>query len=1855
MTIQESISKTNGNLEGMSIFDRFNHLQIKVASPSRIMDWSFGEVIKPETINYRTLKPEKDGLFCERIFGPTKDWECYCGKYKRVRHKGIVCERCGVEVTESKVRRHRMGHLKLAAPVCHIWFLKGIPSYMSLLTDIPLRDLEQVIYFNQYIVLNPGSVETIVKHQLLSEEEYELLASDENAQFEVAIGAEAVRLILEEIAKPVYEFPDAKTREERGELKSLSGLEELTSNLRLELTSTAGSQQRRAKIIKRLRLLENLITSKTDPTWMVLDVLPITPPDLRPMVQLDGGRFATSDLNDLYRRAINRNNRLARLLDMGAPEIIVRNEKRMLQEAVDALIDNGRRGRVVTGSNGRPLKSLSNIIEGKQGRFRQNLLGKRVDYSGRSVIVVGPQLGIHQCGLPREMAIELFKPFVISKLIERQICQNIKSAKKQIEKGTPIVWEILEEVIQGHPVLLNRAPTLHRLGIQAFEPVLVEGRAIQLHPLVCAAFNADFDGDQMAVHVPLSVEAQAEARMLMMASNNILLPASGKPTITPTQDMVLGIYYLTAEKKSSLNPKLCQGAGMYFYNFQDAVSGYEAGILDLHAKIYVRGDDGEKINTTVGRVVFNMAIANVFESNQVIKMIVPTSRTKEKMKYINENIDKKKLSRLVLEIYEKYGSAIASEIANSLKNLGFRFATKAGVTIGIEDLTIPEEKKVLVTEAEKQIEEAHKKFERGDITEVERYNKVIDTWSETTEKLTEKVIDNFDRLNPVYMMAFSGARGNISQVRQLVGMRGLMADSQGQIIDLPIKTNFKEGLNVTEYIISSYGARKGLVDTALKTADSGYLTRRLVDVAQDVVVREYDCGTKKGIFVHALYEGEKLTVDIADRVIGRVATEDLTINRKIIIKRNEIIDREKARLIEENNIKSFRVRSPLVCELPYGICQMCYGWSLTTNTMVDIGEAIGIIAAQSIGEPGTQLTMRTFHTGGVVAGATKKIQIRVPETDTVKYDIPTRSVRTRYGDPVLQTIRDGKIKVGKMEFFLPGGSQISFESGTKVQKDEVIAEYTEIRQKELIEKATKDIIADHPGQILFEEFSADERRDRQGNISRTANKSGIIWVMEGDVYNLPPGSRLTVKDGEQVKQNNILAETYIISERGGEVRYKEDLTVVEEAKFSKEKIKRLVQGREVSIVIARVGAENAKLESTKQGNSWKIKETKTTPEEFYTIKVVPDETIENKSVIAELVDDGVLAVSNAGEIRYDGLEVDESRIITQPGNIYFIPEEVHYLSKDVSLKLVENEEKVKAGQEIVKDVFTHIDGVVEIKIDNDIIHEVVVRNGDIYDISDATQLKCEDGEIVKEGVEVYPGITTDSVKLVTLLEDEEKATVRLLLRPVQSFSIEPKKVNFQGYSTDPNIALLAVTQMLYRDGERVRNFNGGPLSKTSLVLTMTGDLITLKGKVELTKTYEGKQELQIILQENVVLRREQDTNITQLLVDDHDHIEPGVALAKTQVLARINGEVCLSTQQEKRILLITSNDLIKQETTARPVVKVGEFIKIGDKLGGQTESVCSGQIVSLDQKAVVIRKGRPYLVSAGAQLQCDNGHLVQRGDQLASLIYERIKTADIVQGLPRVEELLEGRKPRESTILSELSAKVKVVQEDDTKKVILVAGDVQKEIQVPTGLNIIVEEGQEVKVGESLTDGPANPHDILNLLGVEAVQQYLLDEVQKVYRSQGVEISDKHIEIIIRQMTRKVRIEDAGDTILLPGELVELRDIKEETEKARKLISKDAKPPIYKPILLGITKASLNTESFISAASFQETTRILSEASIQGKKDWLRGLKENVIIGRLIPAGTGYLHSQAVELNITDFGQAISETLAESRREASLN
>ncbi|MBO8136892.1 MAG: DNA-directed RNA polymerase subunit beta' [Desulfotomaculum sp.] len=895
--------------------NNFDRIRIGLASPEQIRAWSSGVVKKPETINYRTLKPERDGLFCERIFGPTRDWECHCGKYKRVRYKGVVCDRCGVEVTRSKVRRERLGMIELAAPVSHIWYFKGIPSRMGLILDMSPRALEKVLYFVSYIVIDPGDT-NLIKKQLLTETEYREYYDKYGDRFKAGMGAEAIKELLKEIDL------DKEAKELRQELKEVSG-------------------QRKIRAIRRLEVIEAFRKSGNRPEWMIMDVLPVIPPELRPMVQLDGGRFATSDLNDLYRRVINRNNRLKKLLDLGAPDIIVRNEKRMLQEAVDALIDNGRRGRPVTGPGNRPLKSLSDMLKGKQGRFRQNLLGKRVDYSGRSVIVVGPELKLHQCGLPKEMALELFKPFVMKSLVEKGYAHNIKSAKRMVERVRGEVWDVLEEVIKEHPVLLNRAPTLHRLGIQAFEPVLVEGRAIKIHPMVCTAYNADFDGDQMAVHVPLSAEAQAEARLLMMSTNNILNPKDGKPVATPTQDMVLGCYYLTMERAGA------KGEGSVFKDPEEAFMAYENKEVSLHAEVEVRRN-GERLKTTVGRLIFNEVIP-------------------DKLGYYNDVADKKALAKIVDKCYRKLGYSATAKLLDGLKELGYRFATRAGVTIAMSDITIPDEKKDILSESDAKVNEVEKQYRRGLITEDERYRKVIGIWNDATDRVTKALMNTLDKFNPVYMMATSGARGNIQQIRQLAGMRGLMADPSGRIIDLPIKANFREGLTVLEYFISTHGARKGLADTALRTADSGYLTRRLVDVAQDVIVREDDCGTEEGVVVSEVKNGNEVIEKLDDRIVGRFAREDIVHPEtgEVIVKENQMIQEEDAKKILEAGIKQVNIRSVLTCRTRHGVCKKCYGRNLATGQEVDIGEAVGIIAAQSIGEPGTQLTMRTFHTGGI--------------------------------------------------------------------------------------------------------------------------------------------------------------------------------------------------------------------------------------------------------------------------------------------------------------------------------------------------------------------------------------------------------------------------------------------------------------------------------------------------------------------------------------------------------------------------------------------------------------------------------------------------------------------------------------------------------------------------------------------------------------------------------------------------------------------------------------------------------------------------------------------------------------------------
>lgn len=1250
--------------------------------------------------------------------------------------------------------------------------------------------------------------------------------------------------------------------------------------------------------------------------------------------------------------------------------------------------------------------------------------------------------------------------------------------------------------------------------------------------------------------------------------------------------------------------------------------------------------------------------------------------TKKEVEFINEKVNKKGLNKLLAQIYLEYGAAKTAFLANALKDLGFKYATKAGVTISIEDLDVPPIKKQLLSDAEEEIEIATQRYLKGDITEVERYTKVIDTWSMTTAKLTSAVVDNFNQLNSIYMMAFSGARGNISQVSQLVGMRGLMADSQGQIIDLPIKSNFREGLSVTEYIISSYGARKGLVDTALKTADSGYLTRRLVDVAQDVIIQCEECNTDKYIVFTSIYEGDKEIVALSERLMGRVSFEDIYSEEgELVIAARSIFDNEAIERVVKSNIKEVKVRSPLTCALDYGICQNCYGWALTNNKLVDVGESIGIIAAQSIGEPGTQLTMRTFHTGGVFRGSSNIQEVKSEVEGEVIEDIKTRDVRTRHGDIVKSTTRDGNLKIKTtdgetVEIHLPYNSQLLKFKGDKVEKDELVAKFEPGMSEtgRLTEKAQKDINADISGQILFEGFMADEKRDRQGNITRTSNRGGIIWVLAGDVYNLPSGSQLLVENNADIVEGDILAETITISEHGGEVRIGDNLDIVE-SEVGGEQADVIKSGKEITVVIASLAPTNARLETTKKEQMWIVGEE----EETYILKSPAGTVVENGMIIAELIDE-TFTVTSSGEVRYEDVEVDERRIVTTPGKLLFIPDEVHQISKDAALKMVESGIFVEAGTEVVKDVKTHIDGIVEIIEENDIIHEVIIRPGELHTVKEIEQIEVEDGDIVEAGTKVAPGIEATEKCMVNVTIKQEKSAVasnedddddddeedvssadnyaEVLLRPVQEFDITPQDISIKFESTGADedlISMAPVTQLQFRDGDRVRQLTGAPLTRTSLVLQMQGYLSHLKGLVEFTNKEDEEaedQNIKIVVLENLIVRREitdpskaTTATQTQLLVKEGEYIEPKTAVAKTQVLAEQTGKVNFTLEEgakELRRLLILAPERITDIPLDgnKATVKADQFVRIGDQItDGGTTIPFSGHVVEIDKTAIKVREGRPYLISTGTQLQVNTNNLVQRGDLIATLIFERQKTGDIVQGLPRVEELLEARKPKESAILAEDDGDVEIEYDEDLVRLFLVNESGRQEIKLPLGSNIIVSDKQKITKGQPLTDGPLNPHDVLRLRDVPSVQQYLVDEVQRVYRSQGVDISDKHIEVIVRRMTKKVKIDDSGNTQLLPGELVEQYIVDDEN---REVIEMGGTPCEYHPILLGITKASLKTDSFISAASFQETTRVLTEAAVEGKKDMLRGLKENVIIGRLIPAGTGFYHLNFADDKKTD-------------------
>ena len=1359
--------------------EEFDAIKIALASPEKIRSWSYGEVKKPETINYRTFKPERDGLFCSKIFGPVKDYECLCGKYKRLKHRGVICEKCGVEVTLSKVRRERMGHIDLASPVAHIWFLKSLPSRLGMVLDIALRDIERVLYFEAYMVVNPGMT-PLTRGQLLTEEDYLAKVEEYGDEFSASMGAEGVRELL-------------RTMDIHSEIETL----------RKDLSET-GSEAKIKKIAKRLKVLEAFQKSGIKPEWMILEVLPVLPPELRPLVPLDGGRFATSDLNDLYRRVINRNNRLKRLLELKAPEIIVRNEKRMLQEAVDSLLDNGRRGKAMTGANKRPLKSLADMIKGKGGRFRQNLLGKRVDYSGRSVIVVGPQLKLHQCGLPKKMALELFKPFIFHKLEVLGLATTIKAAKKKVEEEGPEVWDILEDVIREHPVMLNRAPTLHRLGIQAFEPILIEGKAIQLHPLVCAAFNADFDGDQMAVHVPLSLEAQMEARTLMLASNNVLSPANGEPIIVPSQDIVLGLYYMTREKLAA------RGEGMKFSDIKEAQRAYDVGLVDLHAKVTIRlkefdpATESEKVvryETTIGRALLS----------EILPAGLPFS-------YIDKALKKKEISKLINACFRRVGIRETVIFADKLMYTGYRYATRAGISISVNDMLVPPEKGNLIAAAESEVKEIEDQYTSGLVTQGERYNKVVDIWGRAGDKVADAMMKQLreepvldadgnqvmvdgkavrqESFNAIYMMADSGARGSAAQVRQLAGMRGLMAKPDGSIIETPITANFRDGLNVLQYFISTHGARKGLADTALKTANSGYLTRRLVDVTQDLVVTEFDCGTANGLVTKALVKGGEVVEPLHDRILGRVAALDVIHpeTQETIYEAGTLLTEDEVEKIEALGIDEVKVRTALTCETRYGICSKCYGRDLGRGKLISMGEAVGVIAAQSIGEPGTQLTMRTFHIGGAVSRTASVSQVESKSNGVVRFTSTMRYVTT---------VRNEQIVISRN------------------------------------------------GEVII--------TDEQGR--------------ERERHKVPYGATLQTADGKTVKAGQAMA-------------------------------------------------------------MW---DPHTRP------------------IITEY----------AGRVKFENVE---------------------------------------------------------------------------------------EGVTVAKQIDDVTGLSTLVV-------------------------IDPKQ----------------------RSG-----------------------------------------------------------------------------------------------QQSKGL---------------RPQVKLldesGNEVKVA---GGETSVNITFQL--------------------GCIITVKDGQEVGVGEVLARIPQESSKTRDITGGLPRVAELFEARSPKDAGMLAETTGTVSFGKDTKGKQRLVITDldGIQQEFLIPKDKHVTAHDGQVVTKGESIVDGPADPQDILRLQGVEALARYIIDEVQDVYRLQGVKINDKHIEVIVRQMLRRVRVTDSGDTSFIQGEQVERADLLEANDA---VVAEGKELATYEYVLLGITKASLSTDSFISAASFQETTRVLTEAAILGKRDDLRGLKENVIVGRLIPAGTGLAYHES--------------------------
>ena len=1478
-------------------------LQLKVASPEKILSWSYGEVKKPETINYRTLKPERDGLFCAKIFGPIRDYECLCGKYKKMRYKGVVCEKCGVEVTSSKVRRSRMGHIDLVAPVAHIWYVSSLPSRIGTLLGVKMKDLERVLYYEAYIVKEPGEASydvegnvPVQKCDVLNEEQYQQIVQRfGDTGFDARMGGEPVKELLEEL-----------------------DLVEMFNTLKEEIANTK-SEAKRKTIVKRLKVIEAFLESGNRPEWMMLTKLPVLPPDLRPLVSLDGGKFAVSDVNDLYRRVINRNQRLKRLMELDAPEIIVRNEKRMLQEAVDALFDNGRRGNAVKGANKRPLKSLSEIIKGKQGRFRQNLLGKRVDFSGRSVIVVGPDLRMDECGLPKKMAIELFKPHLMAKLEEKGYATTLKQAKKMIEKQSNEVWECLEEVVQNYPVLLNRAPTLHKLSIQAFHPRLIEGKAIQLHPLVCAAFNADFDGDQMAVHVPLSSEAVAEAKVLMLASMNILLPASGKAIAVPSQDMILGLYYLTLEKNE------VKGEHKLFANIDEVMIAFEQGALDLNARIRTV-IDGHVAVTTAGRLI--------------LKSIIPDYVPE---KYWNKVLKKKDIGALVDYIYKHGGVAQTASFLDDLKDMGFRYATKVGVSISVDDIKIPEIKEERVRRAKEEVKEIQRQFAAGLLTDQERYNKIIDIWTDTNNEIAEALMqlirEDKEGFNSIHMMADSGARGSAAQIRQLSGMRGLMAKSDGSIIETPITSNFREGLNVLEYFISTHGARKGLADTALKTANAGYLTRKLIDVAQNVKVTMHDCGTHEGIEVSDIVVGNEMIEPLADRIYGRVLAEAVIdpITSEVIAGEGTLVDEEIAKRIEEAGVRSVVMRAPASCKAPKGICAKCYGLNMADSRLVKPGEAIGVIAAQSIGEPGTQLTLRTFHTGGTATA-------------------------------------------GKEE---------------------------------------RQVVASKEGFIRYYNLSV--YRNREGKLIVANRRNAGVLLVEPKIKAL--------KDG--TASIRVTHDEYIVSVKGEGEEIKYNLRKSDVAKSNE---------------LAGVGGK-----------------------------------IEGK---------------------------------------YFLP--------------FEDGDAVKEGDSIV---------------------EVIKEGWSVPSrIPFAAELKVEDGAPVTQ--KVY---------------SDAKGTVKFFL--LKGDFLEPTDKFNAGSKVDEKGLFAVIVDENNREASRHYISRGSVVQVDNNASIERGDTISAPETMTQTVVAEWDPYSEPIIAE-------------QAGKVSFEDILPGVTV--TEQFDEVTGDARLELNEHIPAAYKPAIVLATQS---------GEILRY-----------------ALDPKTVIF---------------VQDGDEVSVADTLSKTPKAAIKSSDITGGLPRVSELFEARRPKDQALIAQIDGTVSFGKPLRGKERIIITADNGQSTEqfVDKGKTILVSPGEYVHAGERLTDGTVSSHDILAVLGEKALYEYIVSEVQMVYRRQGVNISDKHIEIIISQMLRQVKIVESGDSKFIVGDIVSKRKFKEENER---IIGLGGEPAIAEPLLVGITRAAVGADSIISAASFQDTTKVLTSASIAGTVDKLEDLKENVVIGRLIPVGTGMIDFEKI-------------------------